>query len=70
MIRSTVTDRLEDQLLTCLPYAIVCYNHSVNNTHGFYELIFEHNNITLSKYMRYLNNKNFFITKQHQNKQF
>lgn len=70
MIRATVTEKPGDHPLTCLPYAIICYNNSISNTHGFtpYELIFGHTNTRppeklynqeelVSKYIRDLNNK-------------
>lgn len=70
MIRATLTDNPGDHPLTCLPYAIICYNNSKNQTHGFtpYELIFGHTNSRppektynqeelISKYVRDLNNK-------------
>lgn len=43
MIRSTVTEN-PDHSLTCLSYAIICYNNSIKNTTGFssYELVFAH----------------------------
>lgn len=44
MIKTILTQHLDDHPLSYLPYAIICYNNSMNSTLGFpsYELILRH----------------------------
>lgn len=70
MIRIHTTENPDEHPFTILPYAVICYNNSVNKTHGFspYELIFGHTSCRppetlynqkelITKYVRDLNNR-------------
>lgn len=43
MIRTTLTDRPEDHLLTCKRHAVILYNNFIKNKHD-HELIFRYTN--------------------------
>ena len=70
MVRVHKTENPNEHPFTILPYAVICYNNSVNKTHGFtpYELIFGHTanrppetlynqKELITKYVRDLNNR-------------
>lgn len=70
MIRANKLENPNEHPLTIIPYAVICYNNSVNKTHGFtpYELLFGHTSSRppetlynqeelISKYVRDLNNR-------------
>lgn len=81
MIRTHKTDNPNEHPLTIVPYAIICYNNSLNSTHGFtpYELIFGHTSSRppetlynqkdlITKYIRDLNNRISYYYKTARNR--